>query len=178
MPSRLFGTASPAVVIIGAGIVGANLADELDQRTASTWDSGPYGEDTREAIRERLRDIATWTADYHRLAAAAAEQTWVPTHGEPHTRNQLATPDGPVLVDWESIRLAPRERDLRWLHGRGDPALVAMFDVEWRLDEISQYAAWFGAWHTGTASDAVAFAGLQGELTREGRHTRNATVPD
>ena len=32
MPNRLFGTASPAVVIIGAGIVGANLADELVTR--------------------------------------------------------------------------------------------------------------------------------------------------
>ncbi len=108
----------------------------------------------------------------------------MPTHGEPHTRNQLTTPDSTLLIDWESLKLAPRERDLRTLDDAGhpqhgaDPALLELFDLEWRLDEISQYAAWFEGWHTGTASDAVAFAGLQGELTREGRHTRNATVPD
>ena len=38
--------------------------------------------------------------------------------------------------------------------------MVEMFDLEWRLDEISQYAAWFAAPHTGTASDEVAFGGL------------------
>ena len=83
-----------------------------------------------------------------------------------------------LLIDWESLKLAPRERDLRVLDDAGHPqrdadeAMVEMFDLEWRLDEISQYAAWFEAWHTGTESDAIAFGGLTGELTREGRHTR------
>ena len=66
------------------------------------------------------------------------------------TRNQLATQTGTYLVDWESAKLAPRERDLATLveHGWGhlvdaDPTLLEMFDLEWRLDEISHYAAWF-----------------------------------
>ena len=54
--------------------------------------------------------------------------------------------------------------------------MLDLFDLEWRLDEISQYAAWFEAWHTGTASDAIAFGGLTGELTREGRHIRKVTA--
>ena len=41
-----------------------------------------------------------------------------------------------------------------------------MFDLEWRLDEISQYADWFAAPHTGTSSDEVAYGGLLGELER------------
>ena len=71
-----------------------------------------------------------------------------PTHGEPHTANQLVTPTGRLLVDWESLRRAPAERDLRVLvqDGHGDLcapdwAMVEMFDLEWRLDEIAQYAA-------------------------------------
>ncbi len=41
-----------------------------------------------------------------------------------------------------------------------------MFDLEWRLDEVTQYADWFEAPHGGTESDRVALGGLVGELTR------------
>ena len=44
-----------------------------------------------------------------------------------------------------------------------------MFDLEWRLDEISQYAAWFEAPHSGNDSDEVALAGLHHELKRDPR---------
>ena len=44
--------------------------------------------------------------------------------------------------------------------------MVELFDLEWRLDEIAQYAAWFSAPHTGTRSDEVAYGGLLGELQR------------
>lgn len=147
-------------------LVTPDLPERLAARTLIPWTNGPHGETARDAIRERLDDVARWTADYLRAAASTDPATWVTTHGEPHTRNQLTTPEGLVLVDWESIRLAPRERDLRWLHGRGDPALVAMFDVEWRLDEISQYADRFEARHPGSESDQVALGGLLQELVR------------
>ena len=61
-----------------------------------------------------------------------------------------------LLVDWESLALAPRERDLRPLVGSGfadlvdpDPGCSRCFDLEWRLDEIAQYADWFFSAHTG-----------------------------
>jgi spectinomycin phosphotransferase len=44
--------------------------------------------------------------------------------------------------------------------------MVEMFDLEWRLDEIAQYAAWFAAPHAGTADDRIALGGLLGELDR------------
>ena len=77
-------------------------------------------------------------------------------------------------MDWESLKLAPRERDLRTLVDAGfgdlapavDPLMLEMFDLEWRLDEVAQYAAWFAAPHPGSASDEVAFGGLLHELTR------------
>lgn len=95
------------------------------------------------------------------------------THGEPHPRNQLRTADGVHLVDWESLKLAPRERDLGPLIGSGyadlvDPdwRMVEMFDLEWRLADVTQYADWFFRPHTGTESDAVAYGGLTHELNR------------
>ncbi len=84
----------------------------------------------------------------------------------------MVTVDRTLLVDWETALLAPAERDWRTLVERGlpadglDAAMLDMYDVEWRLDEISQYAAWFAAPHTGTASDQVAMGGLLHELTR------------
>ena len=107
------------------------------------------------------------------LVDEAADRTWVPTHGEPHPANQLRTADGVLLVDWETLALAPRERDLGPLVRSGyadlvhpDPAMLELFDLEWRLDEIAQYTDWFSSPHRGTASDAVAFRGLVDELDR------------
>ena len=47
--------------------------------------------------------------------------------------------------------------------------MLELFELEWRLDEIAQYADWFASPHTGTDSDAVAFAGLLTELGRPDR---------
>lgn len=40
-----------------------------------------------------------------------------------------------------------------------DPDMLEMFDLEWRLDEIRQYTAWFAAEHHGTEDDQIAFGG-------------------
>lgn len=44
--------------------------------------------------------------------------------------------------------------------------MLELFDLGWRLDEVSQYADWFSALHAGTASDEIAFGGLRAELER------------
>ena len=44
--------------------------------------------------------------------------------------------------------------------------MIEMFDLEWRLDEVAQYAAWFAAPHAGSEDDRVAFEGLLTELDR------------
>lgn len=155
-------------------LVDAGLAERLAERTRSPWDGGPYAEQARAALSDHLGDVSRWVGRYLDLAARTDPDTWVATHGEPHTRNQLRTGDGlTLLVDWESLKHGPRERDLRFLVEQGygsscraDPRLVEMFDLEWRLDEVAQYAAWFQAPHTGTESDRVALGGLLHELTR------------
>ncbi len=99
----------------------------------------------------------------------AREHPWVATHGEPDSSNQLLTPGGRLLVDWESLKLAPAELDLRTLLDAGvetsaDAEMVELFDLEWRLSEISEFAAWFAAPHLGTADDDIAWAALREEL--------------
>ena len=39
------------------------------------------------------------------------------THGEPHPGNVLRGPDGRYLVDWDTVQVAPPERDLWMLAG-------------------------------------------------------------
>ncbi len=152
-------------------LVGPDFPDLLAARTLSPWTSGPHGETARLALRERLDEIGHWTADYLRLAASTDPEAWVATHGEPHTRNLLVSGDRTYLVDWESLRLAPQERDLRYLvphglSGDADDSLVTMFDLEWRLDEVSQYADWFEGYHRDSADERIALDGLRHELTR------------
>jgi spectinomycin phosphotransferase len=168
-------------------LVGPDLADTFAGLTETSWSTGPYGELARHAIRGKLPAIRHWTAAYHRLADRARSRPWVPTHGEPHTANQLITlsskgddpleppqkTDGSLFVDWETLAMAPRERDLRPLVDAGyadlvdpDRSMIQMFDLEWRLHEISQYATWFAHPHPGGEDDRVAFAGLLAELDR------------
>jgi spectinomycin phosphotransferase len=139
----------------------------------SPWQTGPYGERARGALAPQINAIRRWTGTYHQLCRRAAELPWVPTHGEPHTANQLHTDRGIVFVDWESLAQAPRERDLGPLVDAGYAELVApnwemieLFALEWRLQEIAEYAAWFARPHTGTASDETAFDDLVTELQR------------
>lgn len=164
---RLHDAAAPSVLPPWHPLVGPDLPEQLTTRTRTPWTAGPHGEDARSLLVDHLDDLGGWVADYLRLAASTDPATWVVTHGEPHTRNQLATDHdrGVVLVDWESARLAPPERDLRWLGPpTGDPDLLRMFELEWRLDEVSQYADWFEQPHTGTESDRVALGGLRSAL--------------
>jgi spectinomycin phosphotransferase len=86
---------------------------------------------------------------------AASDETWVVTHGEPHSANVVRTAGGMRLVDWETVRLAPRERDLvgildgtanvlsayRSEAGPVSPraAALELFDVWWPLGEIASY---------------------------------------
>jgi spectinomycin phosphotransferase len=154
--------------------VGPAFAETLSALTHRTWGPGPYAESARDEVTARLGDVARWTTRYHRLAEFARGRTWVAAHGEPHYANQLQTSEGRFLVDWDTLRLAPAELDLKVLVEAGAPLrdvgadreMVELVDLEWRLDEINQYAAWFSAPHTGSRDDDVAFGGLLHELER------------
>ncbi len=177
MLARLHAVPPPEGTPRWVPMVREDLAEHLTARCSASWTSGPYAERARSAVRARLHAVAEWSATYHVLAELARRRPWVVTHGEPDEGNQLLVDGRTLILDWESVKLAPAERDLRTFVERGhslprgplgaaDAAMLELFDLEWRLDEIGQYAAWFEAPHTGTASDRVAIGGLLHELTR------------
>ena len=154
--------------------VGPDFAETTTRLTRQEWGPGPFAAIARDAVRGQLGEIERWTQRYHHLGDVARGRPWVAAHGEPHDGNQLLTAAGRCLVDWDTLRLAPAELDLRTLVEHGVPPaeigavpeMVELFDLEWRLDEISQYAAWFAAPHTGTRDDEIALDGLRHELAR------------
>jgi spectinomycin phosphotransferase len=174
--ARLHATKAPAAIPHWRPRVGPGFAASLARALRSSWTTGPYGEPARAAISTRITAIADSTARYQQRVEQAATRRCVPTHGEPHTRNQMLTAAGLRFVDWESFALAPRERDLGPLiaagyadHLRPDWAMVELYDLEWRLDEIAQYAALFSGPHSGGQDDQIAWDALQHELERPER---------
>jgi spectinomycin phosphotransferase len=171
--ARLHATTAPAGIPNWRPRVGEDFGDSVADMLRSPWQTGPYGERARNALAQRIDAIRRWTDAYHGLARRAVERPWVPTHGEPHTANQVVTDQGTVFVDWESLALAPRERDLGTLVDSGyaelaapDWEMIELFELEWRLGELAEYADWFARPHTGNDSDRVAFDDLTAELNR------------
>ncbi len=99
------------LVLPGRDRLDAALRD-LDR----AWTSGPYAERTRRLLSIHSDRIERWLTDLDRLAdqARATGTDWVLTHGEPHPGNVMRTPDGLRLLDWNTVQIAPPERDL-WL---------------------------------------------------------------
>jgi spectinomycin phosphotransferase len=176
----LHAAAVPTGIPIWSPRDGRVEVDAVIERARDPWTRGPFGELARETILASAEGLRTVGARFDRLAGVArsARENWVPTHGEVHHRNRMltgpdgsASPDGDVLlVDWESLALAPPERDSRDLppsarEGLGeDPAMLEMFALEWTLSELHEYAHWFQGPHDGSADDRVALDGLEEEL--------------
>lgn len=172
--SRLHTTVPPPGIPPWRPKVAADFAATTARLVQRTWGPGPYAGPARDAVGAHLGDIERWTRRYHHLGGLAHHRPWVAAHGEPHADNQLQTAVDRFLVDWDTLRLAPAELDLRVLVDAGaapgdvgaDVEMLELFDLQWRLDEISQYAAWFAAPHDGTEDDDIAFGGLLEELDR------------
>ncbi|MBV8950857.1 MAG: aminoglycoside phosphotransferase family protein [Actinobacteria bacterium] len=98
---------------------------ELDSAMADldvVWDGGPLSEAARRDLTTHTRLIERWLAHLDRFTARLSERgnATVLTHGEPHPGNLILTKAGLVLVDWDSVALAPPERDLWMFDGMGD----------------------------------------------------------
>jgi spectinomycin phosphotransferase len=80
------------------------------------WSSGPFGEPARELLRQSADDVERLFREYDELTAElrGTSESWVITHGEPHSANVIRDERGRLLlVDWDTTLVAPRERDLR-----------------------------------------------------------------
>jgi spectinomycin phosphotransferase len=107
-----------------------------------TWTGGPLSEPARKAVKDSASELAELLSLADRLAAEAEERgaDHVVTHGEPHAANVMRTKDGRVLVDWDTVALAPRKRDFWMLvdDDQHDPALD-FFRLTWDLKDIAEY---------------------------------------
>jgi spectinomycin phosphotransferase len=107
-----------------------------------TWTGGPLSEPAREAVRDSASELTELLSLADRLAAEAEERgvASVVTHGEPHAANIMRTTEGRVLVDWDTVAIAPPERDL-WMLADDDQhdAALDFFRLTWDLKDLAEY---------------------------------------
>lgn len=90
----------------------------------SPWTNGPYGEPARLLLEARVGAIQDLFRRCDELAdtVRAADKSWVVTHGQMHAANTIRTTgDVLLLVDWDCVAVAPRERDLGTWENDLDP---------------------------------------------------------
>ena len=163
--------ATPAVAsvarTVGLELPGRAHIEAALRETAQTWSGGPFSEPAREAFAARASDVAELLALADRLAAGVAGRgaPWVVTHGEPHSANVMRTATGHVLVDWDTVALAPPERDL-WMvvgeteHPGVDREAVDFFRLTWDLKDLAERLNVLRSPHRRTDDTAWAFEGL------------------
>lgn len=137
---------------------------ELDKlvRARGTTGDGLYGVRARALLAAKSEKIDGLLAGYDRLRAGLpGRERWVVTHGEPHPGNFLRTPEGLRLVDWDTARLAPAERDLWLVEDRPDDPAYAFFRLRWRLADIASFAAELSGPHADTEDTSATFGYLR-----------------
>lgn len=160
----------------------ASLEEALDHLDAP-WNAGPFGERTRSLVRPRAEELRRRLLAHDEAAdrTRLAPEAWVVTHGEPHRANVIVGARGDVhLVDWDTVRVAPRERDLRmvldddrtgwdeYVAEAGPvvlrPEVLDLYHAWWDLAEVAIYVRQFRAAHDETEDTLVAWEGLNESL--------------
>jgi spectinomycin phosphotransferase len=147
---------------------------------------GPYAEPARAWRARHVGDLGRALDDFDHVvrAVAAAQVPPVITHGEPHPGNVMRSLDGLLLIDWDTVALAPPERDL-WLlatdsgeeaalyrdatgHEVSSDAL-SLYRRAWDLADIAAYIDQFRSPHHRTADTEAAWTNLENSI-RRGNH--------
>ncbi|MGW7091348.1 phosphotransferase [Streptomyces sp. NPDC054874] len=166
----------------GRAAIEAALADPQRFRA----DSGPYAQRCQTllatnylTLRATLDHYDSGTARLTSNASTSPPAATVVTHGEPHPGNVLDPGGRTLLVDWDTVALAPPERDL-WLATdapedlsryaeltghRPDPELLAYYELRWALDDMAAALDIFGTRHPDTADTRQAWEGLVDAVT-------------
>lgn len=151
--------------------------DDLDR----PWQGGPFSEPARALLRESAERVHRLLATFDELArrVAAAGGDLVITHGEPHPGNILAAGEERMLIDWDTVGLAPPERDLwdlasetgdgldRYTEAAGrpvNPDALALYRLRWILDDASAFARELRARHRDTPGARHAWEALKETL--------------
>jgi spectinomycin phosphotransferase len=119
-------------------------------------------------LLSRAADLARLVAGFDGLADATelARAHPVVTHGEPHQGNLMLVDNRLRLIDWDTVALAPPERDVsliasakndgvdRYQEATGralDPAVITLYRLRWYLDDVASAIRMFRNPHRETA---------------------------
>lgn len=119
------------------------------ERAGHSWGSGPFAERVRHWLLDQQPDLRALLGRADRLCAqlATAPDDLVVTHGEPHPGNVIWTDAGIRLIDWDTVGLTLRERDLWWFGG-DDEALARYAQLTGCAVDSSAIALYRDAWVT------------------------------
>lgn len=136
---------------------------EHAMNTDAGWDSGPYSAPTRDLLRNSRDGVVEALRRYDELVDRVRQfpARMVLTHGEPHSANVLRQPNGQLLlIDWDSVLIAPPERDFAMLYDEPGDA-TQLYHRWWVLAEICEYVDRFRRPHVDDADHRAAWDDLQ-----------------
>jgi spectinomycin phosphotransferase len=173
--------ATPAVTSI-ARRIDLQLPGRTDlvsalQELDHPWSGGPFSEPARQAIARHASDVTELIGLLEHLRHEVARRItpWVVTHGEPHAVNVMRTDGGYVMVDWDTVAVAPRERDLWmvWAERANDAtayidatghrphhATMDFFRLTWDLADLAAFINVLRAPHRDSEDTVKAYDGL------------------
>jgi spectinomycin phosphotransferase len=189
----------PAVVRLQRREVELSWPDDLElalRELGRPWTGGPFAEPARELLAGATGPVRRGLDALDRWArTTAGPQDLVITHGEPHPGNIIrVAADGEdgaggcagpasgaiMLIDWDTVGLAPPERDL-WmiatetgdelqryteLTGRPvDTAAIELYRLRWALDDLSCFIRDLRTPHRRTPGTEHAWQALQLTIT-------------
>jgi spectinomycin phosphotransferase len=128
------------------------------------WTGGPFSELARSTLSARTEAVCDWLTAFDDLAARVSTATVDPviTHGEPHPGNLMRLDTELLIVDWDTVALAPPERDLWMLddgsaeslasysNATGRPvngAAIDLYRLAWTLADIAAFIVLFRSEH-------------------------------
>lgn len=159
------------------------LALDSGPDAADVADCGPYARPAAHLVAGNAVGLRRMLSRYDRLAAAARSRPsgLVLTHGEPHPGNVMLTASGWVLIDWDTVLVAPPERDL-WSLDPGDGSvlrgyaaatgvtprrsLLELYRIRWDLADIAVTVSRFRRPHPGSEDDDKSWDGLRPLIAR------------
>jgi hypothetical protein len=147
------------------------------QEVRQRWSGGPFSEPARQALASHASEVAELLGLLDRLSREVVKRSpdWVVTHGEPHALNVIRTDVGQWLVDWDTVAVAPAERDLWMLVGdTGDDATAYVdstghqpdhlaldfFRLMWDLNDLAEYTRVLRSPHSENDDSLMAYKGL------------------
>jgi len=145
--------------------------------------NGPHAAVASQLLIDNEAEIKRLIARYRSLVAQYLSDPGpvVITHGEIHPGNVMVTAKGYVIVDWDTVLLAPPERDLwRLAQGGGSVLrayadatgaapkewLVGLYATRWDLAEIASFTAEFRTPHEDTEDSRKALEILRSVVGR------------